>query len=113
VQVVQGVVRSFCPERSLPDATGRAENDSCSISLEALDNRGGILAICVADAILKSPVLMIVHAVASRRDRWLESQAIVRHPRQKTGGLLSAPTVLPNGDTQLRHTDGHVILHYS
>ena len=54
---------------------------------------------------------MVVHRIARRGDRWLESQRVVFHSSEEAGRSLAAPAELPDRDIELRHADCQIGLH--
>jgi hypothetical protein len=56
---------------------------------------------------------MVVHAVAGRGDGRFEAETIVGHSLEKSVRAFAAPAELPDGNFQLRHAGGQIILNDS
>jgi hypothetical protein len=110
--VFLGSAGGFNPGWSLhAHAAGRAVNYTGPGGLEVQDNINHVGSISLADGRFVRFIVMIIHAVASSRHRWIKTENIIIHARQKAGRLLSAPTVLARGDVQLWQGDCKVSLH--
>ena len=93
------------------DRARRAKHDTGTRVLELADDGGLVRAIGRSDGLVLRNITEVIHAVARRGDRGLETEDVIIHPLKEAAGLLATPAMLADRHMQVGSRRGDVRLH--